>query len=56
MLRLGPFTLLTDPKLLHRGQWTRIGQGVVSRRRTDPAIGIGDLPELDGGGRYGDDG
>lgn len=48
VLRLGPFTVLTDPNFLHRGQWTHIGQGVVSRRLTDPAIGIGDLPELDG--------
>ncbi|MET9224658.1 MBL fold metallo-hydrolase [Lentzea sp. NPDC003310] len=48
VLRLGPFTLLTDPNFLHRGQWTHIGQGVVSRRLTEPAIGIADLPELDG--------
>lgn len=47
VLRLGPFTLLTDPNFLHRGQWTHIGQGVVSRRRTDPAIEIGQLPPLD---------
>ncbi len=47
VLRLGPFTLLTDPNFLHRGQWTHIGQGVVSRRLTDPAIEIADLPELD---------
>ncbi|GGM87668.1 hypothetical protein GCM10011609_25380 [Lentzea pudingi] len=48
VLRLGPFTVLTDPNFLHRGQWTHIGQGVVSRRLTDPATGIGALPELDG--------
>lgn len=47
VLRLGPFTVLTDPNFLHRGQWTHIGQGVVSRRRTDPAIGIDQLPALD---------
>ena len=47
VLRLGPFTLLTDPNFLHKGQWTHIGQGVVSRRLTDPAIEIADLPELD---------
>ncbi|GHH33562.1 hypothetical protein GCM10017774_16190 [Lentzea cavernae] len=47
VLRLGPFTLLTDPNFLHRGQWTHIGQGVVTKRLTDPAIEIADLPELD---------
>ncbi|WP_367128429.1 MBL fold metallo-hydrolase [Saccharothrix sp. HUAS TT1] len=47
VLRLGPFTLLTDPNFLHRGQWTHIGQGVLARRRKDPAIGIGELPPLD---------
>ncbi|MGZ3145839.1 MBL fold metallo-hydrolase [Lentzea chajnantorensis] len=47
VLRLGPFTLLTDPNFLHKGQWTHIGQGVVSRRLTDPAVEIADLPELD---------
>ncbi|MFD5823838.1 MBL fold metallo-hydrolase [Lentzea sp. NPDC060358] len=47
VLRLGPFTLLTDPNFLHKGQWTHIGQGIVSRRLTDPAVEIADLPELD---------
>ncbi|MEU4448610.1 MBL fold metallo-hydrolase [Actinosynnema sp. NPDC050801] len=47
VLRLGPFTLLTDPNFLHRGQWTHIGQGVLARRVKDPALGIGDLPPLD---------
>ncbi|WP_447008433.1 MBL fold metallo-hydrolase [Saccharothrix isguenensis] len=47
VLRLGPFTVLTDPNFLRRGQWSYLGQGLVSRRRTDPAIGIGDLPPLD---------
>ncbi|GAA1349458.1 MBL fold metallo-hydrolase [Saccharothrix algeriensis] len=48
VLTLGPFTLLTDPNFLHRGQWTHIGQGLVSRRRTEPAITVADLPALDG--------
>ena len=34
LLRLGPFTVLTDPKFLHKGQWTYIGQGPFSKRRT----------------------
>ncbi|MET9225779.1 MBL fold metallo-hydrolase [Lentzea sp. NPDC003310] len=48
VLRLGPFTVLTDPNFLHKGQWTHIGQGIVSRRLRDPAIEIADLPDLDG--------
>jgi L-ascorbate metabolism protein UlaG (beta-lactamase superfamily) len=47
VLRLGPFTLLTDPNFLHRGQWSYLGQGLVSRRRTNPAIEIAELPDLD---------
>src|SRR3954447_23803742 len=47
ILRLGPFTLLTDPNFLHRGQYAWLGKGLVSRRRTDPALGVDDLPPLD---------
>jgi L-ascorbate metabolism protein UlaG (beta-lactamase superfamily) len=47
LLRLGPFTLLTDPNFLHRGQWTYLGQGLVARRRTEPAAQPADLPDLD---------
>jgi L-ascorbate metabolism protein UlaG (beta-lactamase superfamily) len=48
LLRLGGFTLLTDPNFVHRGQWVHIGEGIVSRRRTEPAVGIDELPDLDG--------
>lgn len=47
LLRLGPFTVLTDPNFLHRGQWTHIGQGVVTKRLTEPAAQPADLPPLD---------
>ncbi len=47
LLRLGPFTLLTDPNFLHRGQYAYLGKGLVSRRRTDPAITPAELPPLD---------
>ncbi|MEV6621776.1 MBL fold metallo-hydrolase [Amycolatopsis sp. NPDC051106] len=46
LLRLGPFTLLTDPNFLHRGQWSYFGQGLFSRRRTEPALQPRDLPPL----------
>lgn len=47
LLRLGPFTLLTDPNFLRRGQYAHLGYGLRSRRLTDPAITPADLPELD---------
>jgi hypothetical protein len=37
VLRLGGFTLLTDPNFLHLGQRAHLGYGMWSRRRTDPA-------------------
>lgn len=47
LLRLGPFTLLTDPNFLHRGQRAHLGYGLRARRLTDPAITPEDLPPLD---------
>jgi L-ascorbate metabolism protein UlaG (beta-lactamase superfamily) len=47
VLHLGGFVLLTDPNFLHRGQWAYLGWGLASRRRTDPAMRIEDLPPLD---------
>ncbi|MEU4673393.1 MBL fold metallo-hydrolase [Amycolatopsis sp. NPDC023774] len=46
VLRLGPFTILTDPNFLHHGQWCYFGQGLFSRRRTEPALQPADLPPL----------
>jgi L-ascorbate metabolism protein UlaG (beta-lactamase superfamily) len=48
LLRLGAFTLLTDPNFLHRGQRAYLGYGMWSKRRTEPALGIEELPPLDG--------
>lgn len=47
LLRCGPFTLLTDPNFLHRGERAYLGFGLSSRRLTDPALQAGDLPRLD---------
>ncbi|MDQ1634287.1 MAG: hypothetical protein QOJ32_1096, partial [Frankiaceae bacterium] len=47
VLRLGAFTLLTDPNFLHRGERAYLGRGLVSKRLTEPAMGIADLPPLD---------
>ena len=47
LLRLGGFTVLTDPNFLHRGQRAYLGKGLWSRRLTDPAYDVGELPALD---------
>ncbi len=47
LLRCGPFTVLTDPNFLHRGQFAWLGHGLVSRRLTEPARSIDQLPDLD---------
>jgi L-ascorbate metabolism protein UlaG (beta-lactamase superfamily) len=47
LLRLGPFTVLTDPNFLHKGDRAYLGHGLTSKRLQDPAIGVQELPELD---------
>ncbi|MCW2608336.1 MAG: hypothetical protein JWO60_3029 [Frankiales bacterium] len=47
LVEYGGFTLLTDPNFLHRGQLAYLGKGLVSRRLTDPAVRLEDLPPLD---------
>jgi L-ascorbate metabolism protein UlaG (beta-lactamase superfamily) len=47
LLRLGPFTLLTDPNFLHRGQRAYLGKGLFSKRLTEPSLQPADLPRLD---------
>ncbi|WP_214367587.1 MBL fold metallo-hydrolase [Pseudonocardia sp. H11422] len=48
VLRMGGFTLLTDPNFVRRGQRVHLGYGLTSKRLTDPALGPHDLPPLDG--------
>jgi L-ascorbate metabolism protein UlaG (beta-lactamase superfamily) len=47
LLRVGGFTILTDPNFLHSGEKARLGMGLRSRRLTEPAMQIADLPPLD---------
>jgi len=47
LLRLGPFTLLTDPNFLHQGQFAYLGHGLVSRRLSEPSMQVDQLPPLD---------
>ena len=47
LLRLGSFTLLTDPNFLRKGDLAYLGYGLWTRRRTEPVLDIEDLPALD---------
>src|ERR1700712_4415965 len=47
VLKLGSFTILTDPNFLHQGQRAYLGKGLWSRRLTEPALQPADLPVLD---------
>ena len=47
VLRIGGFTLLTDPNFLHRGQRAYLGRGLWSRRLTEPSLQPAELPTLD---------
>ncbi|MFF5155549.1 MBL fold metallo-hydrolase [Streptomyces sp. NPDC000348] len=47
LIRYGELTLLTDPNFLHRGQFAHLGYGLVSRRLTEPALDVAELPHGD---------
>ncbi|RCG14437.1 MBL fold metallo-hydrolase [Streptomyces diacarni] len=44
LIRYGELTLLTDPNFLHQGQHAHLGYGLLSRRLTEPAVDLEDLP------------
>jgi L-ascorbate metabolism protein UlaG (beta-lactamase superfamily) len=47
ILRYAGFTILTDPNFLHAGDHVHLGYGLTSKRLTNPAIDIEELPPLD---------
>ena len=47
LLRLGGFTLLTDPNFVRRGQRVHLGYGLRSKRLLDPALTPAELPPYD---------
>ncbi|MFL6286796.1 MAG: MBL fold metallo-hydrolase [Actinomycetes bacterium] len=47
ILRMGPFRLLTDPNFVGKGSLVYLGKGLFSRRKTDPALSIDEVPDLD---------
>src|SRR5436305_8649807 len=47
LIRYAGFTILTDPNFLHRGDHVHLGYGLRSRRLTDPALELEQLPDID---------
>ena len=47
VIRYAGITILTDPNFLHAGDHVHLGYGLTSRRVTNPAVEIEDLPALD---------
>jgi L-ascorbate metabolism protein UlaG (beta-lactamase superfamily) len=47
LIRVAGFTILTDPNFLHRGDRAYVGLGLTTRRLTEPALSVRQLPKLD---------
>ncbi len=47
IMRYAGFTVLTDPNFLHQHDVAHLGYGLRSKRRTNPAIELEDLPTID---------
>jgi L-ascorbate metabolism protein UlaG (beta-lactamase superfamily) len=47
LIRYAGFTILTDPNFLHAGDHVHLGYGLRSKRLTEPAMELDDLPALD---------
>lgn len=47
LLRYRGFTVLTDPTFVHMHEKVPLGYGLTTKRLTDPALDIADLPPLD---------
>jgi L-ascorbate metabolism protein UlaG (beta-lactamase superfamily) len=48
LLRLGDFTMMTDPSFVTAGDRVHLGYGAWTRRLVDPALSVAQLPRLDG--------
>lgn len=47
LIRYAGLTVLTDPNFLHRGARIHLGYGLHATRRTEPALSIDELPQID---------
>ena len=46
LLRFAGFTILTDPTFVHMHEEVSLGYGMSTKRLTDPAIDIAELPPI----------
>ena len=47
LIKVAGFTILTDPNFLHRGDRAYVGMGLSTKRLTEPAMSIEQLPPID---------
>jgi L-ascorbate metabolism protein UlaG (beta-lactamase superfamily) len=47
VIKVAGFSILTDPNFLHRDERAYVGMGLRTRRLTDPALSIQELPPID---------
>ncbi len=47
IIKLAGFTILSDPNFLHQGERAYLGLGLSSKRLTEPALSIPQLPPID---------
>ena len=47
IISVAGFSILTDPNFLHRGDRAYLGLGITTKRLTEPALSIQQLPALD---------
>ncbi|KAI8589857.1 beta-lactamase superfamily domain-containing protein [Geranomyces variabilis] len=47
IIRWAGLTLMTDPNFLHKGDHVHLGPGIYSKRLTNPAINLEDIPPID---------
>lgn len=46
VIKVAGFSILTDPNFLHRGERAYVGLGLSTKRLTEPALSIAELPPL----------
>lgn len=47
IIKVAGFSILTDPNFLHRGDRAYVGMGLSTKRLTEPALSVQQLPGLD---------
>src|SRR3978361_655200 len=47
LIRYAGFTILTDPTFIHMHEKVNLGYGIHTKRLTNPAIDINELPPID---------